>query len=101
MIARMWHGRVPISKSDEYLKRMRTIAIPDYKSTPGNRGAFALRQTEGDVARFVMLTFWESREAIARFAGNNIEAAKYYDFDRDFLLELEPFVKHYEIYDGE
>lgn len=101
MIARMWHGRVPISKSDEYLKRMRTIAIPDYKSTPGNRGAFALRQTEGDVARFVMLTFWESREAIARFAGNNIEAAKYYDFDRDFLLELEPSVKHYEIYDGE
>ena len=101
MIARMWHGRVPISKSDEYLKRMRTIAIPDYKSTPGNRGAFALRQTEGDVARFVMLTFWESREAIARFAGNNIEAAKYYDFDRDFLLELEPSVKHYEIYEGE
>lgn len=101
MIARLWHGRVPISKSDEYLRRMRTIAIPDYKSTPGNRGAFALRQIEGDVARFVMLTFWESREAIARFAGNDIEAAKYYDFDRDFLLELEPSVKHYEIYEGE
>lgn len=101
MIARMWHGRVPVSKSDQYLKLMRTVAIPDYKSTPGNRGAFALREIQRDVAHFVMLTFWESREAITQFAGNNMEAAKYYDFDPDFLLEMEPSVKHYELYDNE
>ena len=101
MIARMWHGRVPVSKSDQYLKLMRTVAIPDYKSTPGNRGAFALREIQRDVAHFVMLTFWESREAITQFAGNNMEAAKYYDSDPDFLLEMEPSVKHYEQYDNE
>lgn len=100
MIARIWHGRVPVSKSDQYLKLMRTVAIAD-KSTPGNRGAFALREIQRDVAHFVMLTFWESREAITQFAGNNIEAAKYYDFDPDFLLEMEPSVKHYELYDNE
>jgi heme-degrading monooxygenase HmoA len=100
MIARMWHGRVPVAKSDEYLKLMRRVAIPDYKSTPGNRGAWALRQTEGEIAHFVMLSFWESREAIAKFAGDNIEAAKYHDFDSDFLLELEPHVKHFELYDN-
>lgn len=100
MIARMWYGRVPVAKSDQYLKLMRTIAIPDYKSTPGNRGAWALREIQGEIAHFVTLTFWESREAIARFAGHNIEAAKYYDFDRDFLLELEPSVKHYELYEN-
>jgi heme-degrading monooxygenase HmoA len=100
MIARMWHGRVPVAKSDEYLKLMRTIAIPDYKATPGNRGAFALREIQGEIAHFVMLTFWESREAIAKFAGNNIQAAKYYDFDRDFLFEFEPLVKHYELHDN-
>jgi heme-degrading monooxygenase HmoA len=99
MIARLWHGRVPTSKSDEYLRLMRTIAIPDYKSTLGNRGAWALRQIQGEITHFVMLTFWESREAIARFAGNDIGAAKYYDFDHDFLLELEPHVKHFDLYD--
>lgn len=99
MVVRMWHGAVPLAKSDEYLRLMRTIAIPDYKKTPGNRGAFALREVRGDEAHFVMLTFWESREAIQAFAGKDIEAAKYYDFDRDFLLELEPVVKHYELYD--
>jgi len=46
-----------------------------------------------------MLTFWESREAIAQFAGDNIELAKYYDFDSDFLLAREPFVKHYQLYE--
>jgi hypothetical protein len=36
-------------------------------------------------------------EAIQRFAGEDIEAAKYYPEDPDFLLELEPAVLHYEV----
>lgn len=98
MIARIWHGKVPLAKADEYLKLMRSVAIPDYQSVPGNRGAFALREIQSPIAHFVMLTFWDSREAIAQFAGENIDDAKYYDFDRDFLLELEPRVKHFELY---
>lgn len=98
MIARIWHGRVPLQKSDEYLRKVRTVAIPDYRAVAGNRGAFVLHRVEGDVAHFITLSFWESRDAIAAFAGDDIECAKYYDFDRDFLLELEPFVTHYEMY---
>jgi len=78
---------------------MREIAIPDYRAVPGNVGAYALRRTEGDLAHFVMLTFWESMEAVARFAGDDVDAAKYYDFDAEFLIELEPTVKHYDVAD--
>lgn len=99
MVARMWHGVVPLSKADEYLRLMETVALPDYKSTPGNRAAYALREIRGDEAHFVMLTFWESREAIRVFAGDPIEEAKYYDFDHNFLLEMEPFVQHYDLYE--
>jgi heme-degrading monooxygenase HmoA len=99
MIARIWHGAVPAAKSDEYLDRMRKVALPDYKSTPGNCGAFCLHRLEGDVAHFEMLTFWDDVEAIKRFAGSDYEVAKYYDFDRSFLIELEPFVRHYELYE--
>jgi heme-degrading monooxygenase HmoA len=99
LIARIWHGVTELSHSDEYLNRMRSIAIPDYRAIPGNAGAYALRSIEGDRAHFLMLTFWESRDAIVRFAGQDIERAKYYDFDKDFLLELEPNVKHYELFD--
>jgi hypothetical protein len=28
MVTRIWHGVIPVSKSDEYLNLMRTVAIP-------------------------------------------------------------------------
>jgi len=99
MVTRIWHGATPASKSDEYLNLMRTVAIPDYRSTPGNKGAYALRRMEGDTAHFLMVTFWESEEAIRAFARDDISGAKYYDFDKNFLLELEPCPTHFEIYD--
>ena len=67
MITRIWHGRTSAAKSDEYLNLMRTVAIPDYRSVPGNKGAYALRRIEGDTAHFLMLTFWESEDAVRAF----------------------------------
>lgn len=98
MITRIWHGATTVGKADEYLDLMRTIAIPDYRSISGNKGAYALRRIEGDTAHFLMVTFWESEAAIRAFAGESISKAKYYDFDKNFLLELEPSSAHYETY---
>ena len=97
MIARIWHGRVPVSKADKYLDLMRRIALPEYLATRGNRGAWCLCRTEADVRHFEMLTFWEDTDAIKRFAGDDFTMAKYYDFDPDFLIEKEVGVRHYEV----
>ena len=43
------------------------------------------------------MTFWDRIESIRAFAGDDIEAAKYYPEDADFLLEYEPTVVHYEV----
>jgi heme-degrading monooxygenase HmoA len=59
-------------------------------------GANALRRIEGDIAHFLMVTFWESEDAVRAFAGDDITVAKYYDFDKSFLLEREPSSTHYE-----
>jgi hypothetical protein len=98
MIARMWHGAVPGAKKEAYLNRMRKVALPDYRSISGNCGAFCLCRMEGDIAHIEMLTFWEDVDAIKRFAGEDFELAKYYDFDREFLIELERKVLHYTVY---
>jgi hypothetical protein len=100
VIARLWHGAVPAAKAEAYLAHMREVALPDYKSTPGNLGAWCLHRVEGAVVHFQMLSFWPDIAAIKRFAGEDHEVAKYYDFDRDFLIELEPHVTHYEVNDG-
>ncbi len=97
MIVRMWHGRVPTSKADEYAKLMNGRAIPDYRSVKGNLSVHVLRRQDGDVTHFITLTFWESLEAIRGFAGEDISRAKYYPEDKDFLLEFEPTVVHYEV----
>jgi hypothetical protein len=80
----------PAAKGEEYLNRMRKVALPDHQSISGNRGAFCLYRMESDVAHFEMLTFWDDVDAIKRFAGEDFQLAKYYDFDRAFLVELEP-----------
>ena len=97
MIARRWHGRIPAAKADEYLALMRDVAIPDYRGTAGNRSAWCLHRREGDIMHVEMFTFWEDEAAIRRFAGEDISIAKYYDFDSDFLLELEPNVLHFQV----
>jgi hypothetical protein len=95
MIARRWHGRVPVDKADEYARLMREVALPQYRATDGNLGAWCLTRAEGDVVHFEMFTLWRDPAAIARFAGDDIEQARYYAFDPDFLLEMEPRVVHF------
>jgi hypothetical protein len=101
VVARVWHGVVSKQRSAEYLELMRTVALPDYGRVPGNLGAYALTRAEGEVVHFQMLTFWESFAAISEFAGSDITKAKYYEFDKEFLLELEPSVLHYEVFADE
>jgi heme-degrading monooxygenase HmoA len=60
---------------------MRTVAIPDYKSTAGNMEAYFLPRTLDDRADFVMLTFWESLEAIKAFNDDDINVANHYEMD--------------------
>ena len=72
-------------------------AIPDYRSVKGNVSVFILEREEGEITNFITMTYWESLEAIKGFAGNDIELAKYYPEDKDFLLEFEPRVVHYQV----
>jgi len=36
------------------------------------------------------MTFWDSLDAIKSYAGDDVELAKYYPDDKEFLLEFEP-----------
>ena len=100
MIVRMWHGRVPTAKAAAYREFTNGRAIPDYQSVPGNLSVHILERAEGEVTHFITLTFWTDLEAIKGFAGEDVEAAKYYPEDQDFLLEFEPRVVHYEVVGG-
>ena len=100
MIARRWHGRIPATRAEEYLTLMKDVGLSDYRSTEGNRGAWCLYRRDGDIVHVEMFTLWQDEAAIRRFAGADMARAKYYDFDPDFLLELEQEVTHFEVIEG-
>lgn len=97
MIARIWHGVTPREKADEYVEYVSKTGIQELEATPGNKGVYFLRRLSGERAEFLVLSLWDSIEAIRAFAGEEIEKARYYPEDKDYLVELEPGVAHYEV----
>lgn len=97
MIARTWRGATRARDADEYLEYLHATGLPGYGATPGNRGVLALRRLEGDRAEFLLVTLWDSLEAIRRFAGDDAERAVFYPEDDRFLVAREERVSHYEV----
>ena len=98
MIARIWHGKTKAEDYEAYTELMKSMAIPDYKKTEGFVKLTFLRQIEGDIAHFNLITFWENLKVIKNFAGDDYEIAKYYPEDKAYLLEFEEKVSHYEVF---
>jgi len=84
-------------KADEYFEYLKKTGLKEYESTEGNRGVYVFRRVENDRAVFLLMSLWDSYDAIKKFAGPDFEKAVYYPEDKNFLLELEPNVVHYEI----
>ncbi len=99
MIARIWHGRTPAEKADDYLEYVKRTGIAEYRSVAGNRGQYILRKIDddGDITDFTVLSFWESMDAVRAFAGAEPEKPVYYPEDEEYLLELEDEVAHYDV----
>jgi len=97
MIARVWHGRTLDSLGDEYFDYIKKTGVKGCRSTEGNRGVYVLRRLENGKAEFQMITLWESFEAIQKFSGPDMEKAVYFPDDKEYLLELEPQVTHFEV----
>jgi heme-degrading monooxygenase HmoA len=101
VVARIWHGRVLTSKADEYYAYLKEAGIDKIEAIEGNLGAQVLRRTNGKTTEFTVISYWESREAIKKFAGEDIEKTHFLPKDPQYLLELEPKVKHFDLlYDG-
>ncbi|MEP1096827.1 MAG: antibiotic biosynthesis monooxygenase [Cyclobacteriaceae bacterium] len=99
MITRIWHGTTKARDADAYLEFLDKTGIRDYQKTAGNLSIKILRRLENDTCHFWTVTEWESLEHIKAFAGEDLEKARYYPEDKDFLLEFEEKVIHCETFE--
>ena len=100
MIARLWFGSTRAVDADAYVDYLERTGVAAHRATPGNRGSLVLRRRAGEKAEFLVLSLWESEEAIARFAGDGGPAV-YFPEDERYLVERRDEIDHYEIVAGE
>ena len=97
MVVRTWRGATRAADADAYVTYMEETGVSALAATRGNEGVQMWRRVEGDRAEFVVVSWWESREAIVAFAGEDIERAVFYPEDDRFLVERGETVTHYDV----
>jgi heme-degrading monooxygenase HmoA len=97
MIARVWRGVVRREDAGEYAHYINRTGMAEYRSTPGNQGAWMLRRDDGDRSEIITFSLWDSRDSIRAFAGEDIEQAVFYPEDDRFLIERDLSVRHYHV----
>ncbi len=97
MIARMWRGSAIRERADDYVKHLEQSVIPELCQIDGFRGIYLLRRNLSDDVEFVVLTLWESMDAICKFAGEKPEVAVVAPAARAFFRGYDAEVKHFEI----
>jgi len=99
MIARIWRGITLKEKADDYLSYLQGTGLKDYAATPGNRGVTVLRREQGEHCEIMLISLWDSIAAVREFAGQNVDESVYYPEDDQYLLQMEPLVRHYDVFD--
>ena len=101
MIARIWQGCTRPRMGQAYYRYLESTGLKEYKKTPGFRDALVLTREIGEQTEYVLITLWDSMEAVKLFAGPEPQRAVYYPEDDRYFPESErmPYVRHYEVLD--
>jgi heme-degrading monooxygenase HmoA len=96
MVVRIWHGWTKPENADAYRRLLRTTILPGIHRVPGYRGACLLSRNREDEIEFVTMTFWESMEAVAEFAGADSAHAVVPEEARRLLTRFDDRSEHYD-----
>ena len=84
-IARIWSGRVTTARADEYeayllgnMQALRDAAL----------AVEVFREDRSGESDFVVISYWESVEAMSRFAGKDPRRIHHLQRDKELLIEL-------------
>jgi heme-degrading monooxygenase HmoA len=97
MIARVWSAQTTPDRAPVYVEHLRTKVLPTLRTVDGYGGALLLERPAAGAVEIVVITFWQSLEAIQRFAGTDLERAVVADEAEVLLTQFDGRVKHYEV----
>jgi heme-degrading monooxygenase HmoA len=99
MISRHWKGIAKPGKADNYIEHLRSDTFPKLFKINGFISASILRRTVAQGTEFLIITVWESIEAIEHFAGAKADVAVVPESVQAMMIEYDRTVSHYEVVD--
>jgi len=96
-VARVWQGRTREAMAETYARYLHEEGVKKLRATQGNLGVQVFRELRDGVAHFTTISYWTSREDIRAYAGDDIEKTHHLPRDAEYLLELPPQVRHFDI----
>ncbi|MGX1790171.1 antibiotic biosynthesis monooxygenase family protein [Bosea sp. NPDC055332] len=94
-IARIWRGRTVPEKADAYAAYLLEVGVRPLAKKA--LGAQMFREDRAGESEFVTISYWESVEAMSRFAGPDPRRIHHLERDAEFLIELPEAVQVLEI----
>lgn len=85
-IARIWRGRTARNRADEYERYLYEHGIRPLEEKA--LGVQLLREDREQDTEFITISYWESVQAMSRFAGPDPTRIHHLKKDADYLLEL-------------
>jgi heme-degrading monooxygenase HmoA len=97
MIVRTWRGRAALSNPEAYPAHFHDNVLPALRKVAGFRGASLLREDGPDVIEFLVLTRWDSMNAVRAFAGDDPGHAVVEPEAVAALVSFDRRSRHYEL----
>lgn len=97
MIARVWRGATRADDADAYAAYIEESGTGPARSLRGARGSLVLRRIVGDRAEFQTVILFDSLDDVRAFAGDDLEAARFFPEDDRYLVERDLRVSHHEV----
>ena len=101
MIIREWRGRASRERAAAYPEHFRRAVLPELLGIQGFVGATLCRREKAGGIEYVVLTRWQSIEAIRAFAGAELDKAVVEPGGVVALTDFDDRVQHYEVVEDE
>jgi heme-degrading monooxygenase HmoA len=97
MIARVWSAQTTPTQAPAYVDHLRNQVLPTLRKLQGYAGVMLLERPTDGAVEVLVITFWQSVDAIQGFAGADLEQAVVAEEAIGLLAQFDRRVRHYEV----
>jgi heme-degrading monooxygenase HmoA len=97
MIARFWTAKIAQAHARVYTDHLKSQVLTTLRKVDGYIGTKLLERETSDGVEIVVITFWQSLDAIRKFAGPDLEKAVVSDDVISLFLQYDQRVRHYKV----